>query len=72
MISLQAAPAQRLQCTDAGHMEPALAAFTYDHLAGPDRRAVRTIPEVVVTKLAQRADHVFIVLSDVSKTLVGA
>ena len=53
-------------------MEPALAAFTYDHLAGPDWHTVQTIPEVVVIKLAQRADHIFIVLSNVSKTLVGA
>jgi hypothetical protein len=53
-------------------VKPALAAFTYDHLAGPDRRAVRTIPEVVVIKLAQRADHVFVVPADVSETSVGA
>ena len=36
MISLQAAPAQRLQCTDAGHMEPALAAFADYHLTETD------------------------------------
>jgi hypothetical protein len=52
MVSLQAAPAQRLQCTDAGHMEPALAAFAYYHLTETDLGAVRTVPEVVVVELA--------------------
>ena len=72
MISLQAAPAQRLQCTDAGHMEPALAAFTDYYLTETDWGAVRTVPEVVVIELAQRANHVFVVLADVSETSVGA
>ena len=45
VIGCQAAAAQGLQRARTGNMEPALAAFTKNHFAGSDRRAVRTIAE---------------------------
>ena len=61
MVDRQGTAAQGQQCLHTCNMEPTLAAFTDHHLTGPDRCAVQSILQVVITELAQWTDHVLVV-----------